>query len=102
MPIYIIIGNVVSEMINTKALKLYNYKSNLLIIGPTQIRKTISGPYRYLSNHYNVISVYNMAVDIIGPFIMSFNHASNTNIVRPLRCIFFPQCYIYNSNICAR
>ena len=48
-----------------------------MIIGPTQIRKTISGPYRYLSNHYNVISVYNMAVDIIGPFIMSFNHASN-------------------------
>ena len=57
------LGNVVSEMISTKALKLY-HKSNFLIVGPTQIRKTISGYYRSLTNQYNVISIYNMAVDI--------------------------------------
>ena len=93
------LGNVVSEMINIKALKKL-YKSNFLIIGPTQIRMTNSGYYRSLNNQCNVISIYNMAVDIIGPFIMSFNRAENM--------ILFDHCDVsfshnvtYKSNNCA-
>ena len=92
------IGNEVSEMINTKAIY---YKSNLLIIGPTQIRKTMTGRYRYLNNQYNVISINGMAVDIIGPVIMSFNHARN--IILFDHCdICFSHNITYTSNYCTR
>ena len=94
------LGNVVSEMINTKALKL-DHKSNFLIVGPTQITKTISGSYRSFKNHYNVISIYNVAVNIIGPVIISFNNANNIIVLDHCEVSF--SCNItYNSNKCAR
>ena len=67
------INNAVSELITTSALQ---YKGNFSIIGPIQIKRTITGKYMG-HNKFNVISIYNMNVHIIGPVIMSFNHAGN-------------------------
>ena len=90
------IGNVASEMINTKAKY---YKSNLLIVGPTQVKKTRSGVYKYLSDQYNVISIRGMAVDIVGPVIMSFNRAHNIMLFD--HCdISFSHNVTYASNNC--
>ena len=67
------IDNEVTKLID--AIAIY-HKSNLLFIGPTQIKRTKSGTYRYLHNQYNIISIHYMIVDIIGPIIISFNYAN--------------------------
>jgi len=61
-----LIGNIVSELINVKATLC---KSNLLIIGPTYVTNTTRSSYK----SGNILFIYRMTVDIIGPVIMSFN-----------------------------
>ena len=63
-------GNVVSQLINING-KLH--RSHLLIIGPTKITKTKTTTYIV----HNLISINNMAVDIIGPVIISNNLVCN-------------------------
>ena len=78
------IGNVLSELINVRVISC---KSNLLIIGPTHVTNTTKG----FNKRGNIISIDNMAVDIIGPVIMSFNSANTI--------MFFHHCDIkfYNN-----
>ena len=62
--------NVVSELMNIYAQYC---TANLFIIGPSQLTRTKRGLYRYKQN--DVISVYKMTVTIIGPVVISSNHA---------------------------
>ena len=85
------IGNVVSELIS---VKLKFCKCNLLIIGPIHVTNTIHGSY----HSSKIISIDNMAVDVIGPVIMSLNSGRTI--------MFFDNCDIkfynnitYKSNI---
>ena len=69
------------QFIYNRVTKLINFvtilcKSNLLIIGPTEIKKTISDTYRNSLYTYDVMSIYNTTVKIIGPVIMSFNRGN--------------------------
>ena len=90
------IGNEVTELIN--AIAIY-HKSNLLIIGPTQIKRTKSGTYRYLNNRYNVMSICYMNVDLIGPIVISFNYANT--IMSFDKCDVSHNCNVtYESNNC--
>ena len=78
------IGNVVSELIN---VRVKSCKSNLLIIGPTHVTNTTKG----FNKRGYIISINNMAVDVIGPVVMSFNSANTI--------MFFHHCDIkfYNN-----
>ena len=85
------IGNVISELIN---VKVTSCKSNLLITGPTYVTYTTYGSYQ----KGNIISIDRMAVDIIGPVIMSFNSA-NTIMLFEHCDIRFYNDITYKSNI---
>ena len=84
--------NVVSELMNIYA----RYCAvNLLIIGPTQFTKTISGTLK--NKQYDVISIYKMTVNIIGPVVISSNHAHNVMLLE--NCdITFHNNITFNSN----
>ena len=66
-------NNFVGELMN-----IVNYsdfcKNNILTIGPSHFTKT---QCRYYNKHkqYNVLSIYKMTVNIIGPVVISINHA---------------------------
>ena len=85
------IGNLVSELIN---IRVESCKSNLLIIGPTYVINTTYGSYQ----KGNIISIKNMAVDVIGPVIMSFN-SGNTIMLFDHCNIKFYNNITFKSNI---
>ena len=63
--------NVVSELMNI--VNSFSCKTNLLIIGPSHFTKTLCGHYKH--KQYDVLSIYKMTVNIIGPVVISSNHA---------------------------
>ena len=85
------IGNVVSELIY---VKVTSCKSNLLITGPTYVTYTTYGSYQ----KGNIISIDRMAVDIIGPVIMSFNSANTVMLFEHCDIRFYNDI-MYKSNM---
>ena len=86
--------NSVSELIN-----IDNYssscKTNILIIGPSHFTKTLCGHYKH--KQYDVLSIYKMTVNIIGPVVIASNHAET--VMRLENCdITFYNNITYKSN----
>ena len=88
------IGNIVNRMI---IIETKHCKSNILIIGPTYVTKTFAGMYNHIMTI--MISFHNMTVDIIGPVIMSFNHASTIMLFDNCDISFYNNV-TYTANTC--
>ena len=84
--------NVVSELMNIYARYC---EVNLLIIGPTQFTKTICGTLK--NKQYDVISIYKMTVNIIGPVVISSNHAHTIMLLQHCDVTFYNNI-TYKSN----
>ena len=88
--------NKVSELMNINAQYC---TANLLITGPSQFTKTKSGLYQH--KKYDMISIYNMNVNMIGPVILSSNHAHTVMLLENCDTTFYNNI-TYKSNNCIR
>ena len=90
-------NNVVNELLKvaTKYCRV-----NLLIAGPSYYTKTIKGDnYINTENKMTVISIYNMAVNVIGPVIISLNYAKRVTLFDNCNVSFY-NTITYKSNNC--
>ena len=58
---------------DNKSITFKQCNFNILIIGPSYFSKTLCGHYKH--NQYDVLSIYKMTVNIIGPVVILSNHA---------------------------
>ena len=86
--------NRISELMNIDAQYC---TANLLIIGPSQFTKTINGLHKH--KQYDVISIYSMTVNMIGPVILSSNHAHTVMWLENCDITFYNNI-TYKSNNC--
>ena len=89
-------NNVISELINiANNCRSLLCKSNLFIIGPSYFTKTVYRQYKH--KQYQVLFIDGITVNIIGPVVLSSNHADT--IMRLENCdITFYNNITYKSN----
>ena len=75
-------------------------KVNLLVKGPSHFTYTLCKTNRY-KEYYNVLSINNMVVNIIGPLRLSFNHANQIMQIKNSHLLFHNHV-IFESNICGQ
>ena len=95
-------NNFVGELMNignyTYLYYTYFCKTNILIIGPSHFTKTRCRYYNK-HKHYNVLSIYMMTVNIIGPVVISLNHAETVMWLENCDITFYNNITYKSNNV---